>query len=69
MNDNTSKLQQAQTILQQPLTLASIRAFNQLADSATGEEAERISDLQEALFVAVSADEQLFAAAMREGLL
>lgn len=66
---DTSKLQRAQAILAQPLTIEAIREFNQLADSAIGEEAERINDLFEALFVAASADEQLFEEAMQVGLL
>ncbi|WP_420788919.1 hypothetical protein ACOI2Q_15475 [Shewanella algae] len=65
----SDKLERAQEILAHPLTLDSIREFNELQDAATGEEADRIADLGEALFVAASADEALFQAAMDEGLL
>lgn len=67
--DDMTKLQRAQEILAHPLTIDAIKEFNQLADSASGEEAARIDELAEALFIAASADEQLFEEAMQAGLL
>lgn len=66
---DTPKLDRAMDILNQPLTIETIREFNQLADSAKGEEATFIGELFEALFVSASESPALFNEAQQAGLL
>lgn len=70
MKTTTDYLTRAQSILDAPITMESIREFNSIAKAAKGEEAWMINELFEALFVATSAtNEELFNQALDEGLL
>lgn len=67
-SDNT-KLERAIAILDLPPTLALIKEFNYLADTATGAEARKIGELYGALFLKVSENRELFVEAMEKGLI
>lgn len=56
-------------ILNAPITMEAIREYHAIAKVAKGDEAWMIDDLFEALFVATSANEELFNQALAEGLL
>ncbi|MGI2259770.1 hypothetical protein [Shewanella sp. GXUN23E] len=68
-DDNSDALRRAQEILSQPLTLELIREFDALTDNASGDVANQLYDLWEALYVKASIDPVLVEAATAEGLL
>lgn len=63
-----SKLDEAKTLLEQPMTLSNLRRFRQLSQGS-GAEAESIRELGSSLRARIAEDEDLFFSALEQGLL
>ncbi|MGF1680212.1 hypothetical protein [Photobacterium minamisatsumaniensis] len=61
------KLEQAEVLFKQPLTIESLRKLDTLERQARGQEADYIGELWEAVFAA--ADENVLTQARKEGLI
>lgn len=64
-----TRLQQAEALLAEPLTLDALREYKTLSAQLDDPDLEQILDLGDAFFTAASADEGLFEIAMEQDLL
>uniref|UniRef100_Q0HVF3 Uncharacterized protein n=1 Tax=Shewanella sp. (strain MR-7) TaxID=60481 RepID=Q0HVF3_SHESR len=64
-----SRLEQAEALLEQPLTIDVLRQYRELSMHLDDPDFQKIQDLAEILFVVASTDEALFAAALAEDLI